>query len=194
MNYLSVENISKSYGERVLFTHISFGINAGQKIGFVAKNGTGKTSLLNILAGKDSPGTGEVVYRKKLKVSFLSQDTQLQKGLTVEETILTSNNPVLKTIAAYGKALQNPQDAQTYQKAFDAMDAQQAWDFETRYKQVLSKLKLEDLNKPVGTLSGGQQKRLALAIALLAQPDLLIMDEPTNHLDLEMIEWLENLF
>ncbi|HBY69450.1 MAG TPA: ABC transporter, partial [Flavobacteriaceae bacterium] len=194
MNYLSVENISKSYGERILFTDISFGINQGQKIGFVAKNGTGKTSLLNILSGADVPDTGEVVYRKNLKVSFLSQEPNLDSKLTIEETILASDNPILHTISKYERALENPEDTEAYQAAFDAMDAQDAWDFETKYKQILSKLKLDDLNQKVASLSGGQKKRLALAIALLTNPDLLVMDEPTNHLDLEMIEWLEDLF
>tara|TARA_R110000851_G_scaffold7469_3_gene28970 strand:+ start:5173 stop:7044 length:1872 start_codon:yes stop_codon:yes gene_type:complete len=194
VNYLSVENISKSYGERILFTDISFGINQGQKIGFVAKNGTGKTSLLNILSGADVPDTGEVVYRKNLKVSFLSQEPNLDSKLTIEETILASDNPILHTISKYERALENPEDTEAYQAAFDAMDAQNAWDFETKYKQILSKLKLDDLNQKVASLSGGQKKRLALAIALLTNPDLLVMDEPTNHLDLEMIEWLEDLF
>ena len=194
MNYLSVENISKSYGERILFTDISFGINQGQKIGFVAKNGTGKTSLLNILSGDDVPDTGDVVYRKNLKVSFLSQEPNLNSKLTIEETILASDNPILHTISKYERALENPEDTEAYQAAFDAMDAQNAWDFETKYKQILSKLKLDDLNQKVASLSGGQKKRLVLAIALLTNPDLLVMDEPTNHLDLEMIEWLEDLF
>lgn len=194
VNYLSVENVSKSYGERKLFEGISFGINAGQKIGFVAKNGTGKTSLLNILSGDDSPDDGTIVYRKNLKVSFLSQDPNLNPALTIEQTIFASDNPILKIIAAYEKAIENPDESETYQKAFDNMDAHHAWDFETRYKQILFKLKLEDLTQKVSKLSGGQKKRLALANALLTQPDLLIMDEPTNHLDLEMIEWLENLF
>ncbi|RDK84795.1 ABC-F family ATP-binding cassette domain-containing protein [Marinirhabdus gelatinilytica] len=194
MNYLSVENIAKSYGERVLFSEISFGINEGQKIGFVAKNGTGKTSLLNMLSGEDSPDTGEIVFRKNLKTAFLSQEPNLDPGLTIEETILASDNPILNIIAQYEKALKNPQDTETYQAAFDAMDAHNAWDFETRYTQILYKLKLDDLNLKVKNLSGGQKKRLALASALLQNPDLLIMDEPTNHLDLEMIEWLEQLF
>ncbi|MAP54557.1 MAG: ABC transporter [Altibacter sp.] len=194
MNYLSVENIAKSYGERVLFEDLSFGINAGQKIGFVAKNGTGKTSLLNILSGADAPDTGSVIYRKNLKVSFLSQEPDLDGQLTVEETIFASDNPILKIISNYEKALENTTDTEAYQAAFEKMEAHHAWDFETRYKQILFKLKLEDLSQKVGNLSGGQKKRLALANALLTQPDLLIMDEPTNHLDLEMIEWLEQLF
>jgi ATP-binding cassette subfamily F protein uup len=194
MNYVSVENIAKSYGERVLFTDISFGINAGQKIGFVAKNGTGKTSLLNILSGKDAPDEGSVVFRKNLKVAFLSQDPDLNPELTVEQTIFSSNNPILKVIENYEKALLDPGDTENYQKAFDAMEAANAWDFETLYKQILFKLNLEELNKKVAKLSGGQKKRLALTNALLMQPELLIMDEPTNHLDLEMIEWLEAFF
>ena len=194
MNYLSVEQIAKSYGERVLFTDISFGINEGQKIGFVAKNGTGKTSLLNILSGKDSPDEGKVVFRKNLNVAFLSQEPNLNPNLSIEETIFSSEKPILKVIANYEKALNNPDDTEQYQKAFDAMDAAQAWDFETTYKQILFKLKLEDLSQKVSNLSGGQKKRLALANALLAQPNLLIMDEPTNHLDLDMIEWLEAFF
>ena len=194
MNYLSVENISKSYGERILFKNISFGINEGQKIGFVAKNGTGKTSILNIIAGDDTPDTGNVVSRKNIKISYLSQDPKLDPNCTIEEIIQTSDNFIIKIIADYEKALLQPEDAEAYQKAFDAMEANQAWDYETVYKQVLSKLKLDDLDQKVAAMSGGQKKRLALANALLAQPQLLILDEPTNHLDLEMIEWLEDFF
>src|SRR5690554_2874607 len=179
---------------RVLFEGISFGINEGQKIGFVAKNGTGKTSLLNIIAGNDVPDSGNVTYRKGLKVAYLPQDPNLNPELTVEQAIFSAENPILKIIEAYEKALETPDDGDAYQKAFDAMDAHQAWDFETRYKQILSKLKLENLHAKISSLSGGQKKRLSLANALLTTPDLLIMDEPTNHLDLEMIEWLENLF
>lgn len=179
---------------RVLFKNISFGINEGQKIGFVAKNGTGKTSLLNILAGKDTPDSGLVTYRKDLKVAFLSQEPDLNPNLTIEETIFSSDLPILKIIERYEKSIQNPDDVDEMQKAIDAMDANHAWDFETKYKQILSKLKLDDLSVKVSKLSGGQKKRLALASALLTNPNLLIMDEPTNHLDLEMIEWLENLF
>ncbi len=194
VNYLSVENIAKSFGERVLFSEISFGINEGQKIGFVAKNGTGKTSLLNMLSGEDVPDKGEIVFRKNLKTAFLSQEPNLNPERTIEETILASDNPILDVISRYEKALKNPNETEIYQAAFDAMDANNAWDFETRYTQILHKLKLEDLSIKVSSLSGGQKKRLALASALLQNPDLLIMDEPTNHLDLEMIEWLEQLF
>lgn len=194
MNYVSVEQIAKSYGERILFEDLSFGINQGQKIGLIAKNGTGKTSLLNIMAKLDVPDKGTVVYRKGIKISFLPQHPRLDKNLNVEQTILSSDNEILKIIAAYERALKNPEDTEAYQKAFDQMEAKQAWDFETQYKQILSKLNLVDLEQKVGSLSGGQKRRLALASILLDNPDLLILDEPTNHLDLEMIEWLEDFF
>ncbi|TRZ42821.1 ABC-F family ATP-binding cassette domain-containing protein [Robertkochia solimangrovi] len=194
MNYLSVENISKSYGERVLFSDISFGINKDQKVAFIAKNGTGKTSLLNIITGKDIPDTGQVVSRNGLKMAFLPQEPDLDPKLTVEETIFASDNRVLQVIHQYEIALQHPDDTEAYQKAFEQMEVHHAWDFETRYKQILFKLKLDQLDQSVSKLSGGQKKRLALATILLNNPELLILDEPTNHLDLEMIEWLEQYF
>lgn len=194
MNYLSVENVAKAYGERELFSNLSFGINEGDKVGFVAKNGTGKTSLLNILSGDDTPDAGNVVYRKDITVAFLPQEPNLDPKLSIEQTIFASDNEILKVIERYEKALENPEDSDAYQKAFEQMDAHQAWDFETTYKQILFKLKLEDLHALVGSLSGGQKKRLALASMILNKPDLIIMDEPTNHLDLDIIEWLEEFF
>ncbi|MBW3519444.1 ABC-F family ATP-binding cassette domain-containing protein [Flavobacterium sp. NKUCC04_CG] len=194
MNYLSVENLSKSYGARTLFEDLSFGINKDQKIAFVAKNGSGKTSILKIITGEDTPDTGQVVIRKGIRMAFLSQEPSLQDDLTIEESIFASDNEILTVISDYEKALENPEDADAYQKAFEQMDMHNAWDFETQYKQILFKLKLEDFKLKVKTLSGGQKKRLALAIILINRPDLLILDEPTNHLDLEMIEWLENYF
>ncbi|HIB35961.1 ABC-F family ATP-binding cassette domain-containing protein [Mesonia sp.] len=194
MNYASIENISKSFGERIIFKDLSFGINEGQKIGLIAKNGTGKTSLLKILSGEDQPDQGEVNYRKSIKTAFLPQEPNLNPNLSIEETIFASDNEVLKIINQYEKALKNPEDSESMQKAFDLMEAKQAWDFETTYKQILFQLKLDDLEKQVKYLSGGQKKRLALATVLLDKPDLLILDEPTNHLDLEMIEWLESFF
>ncbi|MCF6168780.1 ABC-F family ATP-binding cassette domain-containing protein [Lutibacter sp.] len=194
MNYLSVENISKSYGEVELFRNISFGINKNQKIAFIAKNGTGKTTILNIIAGIDNPDTGKVISRKELKIEYLSQEEKLDYNLTVEQTIFNSDNDTLKIISAYENALKNPSDEKAYQKAFEKMEQANAWDFETQYKQILFKLKLENLNQKVSSLSGGQRKRLSLAVILIHKPDLLILDEPTNHLDLEMIEWLENYF
>jgi len=186
MNLLSVENISKSYGEHVLFTDIAFGINKGQKIALIAKNGSGKTSILNILSGDDTPDAGLVNYRKEIRVSFLSQEPILDPNLTIEETIFAADNELLRAIANYEKALANPDDQDAYQKAFEEMERYNAWDFETQYKQILSKLKLDNIHLKINILSGGQKKRLALANALINKPDLLILDEPTNHLDLEM--------
>ena len=194
MNLLTVENIAKSYGELVLFSELSFGINKDQKIALIAKNGTGKTSILNIIAGLDTPDTGQVNYRKGIRVSYLEQEPDLDPKLTVEETIFASDNEILQVIGRYERALENPDDGDAYQKAFEAMERHEAWDFETQYKQILFKLKLEDIHMKVGSMSGGQKKRLALANALINKPDLLILDEPTNHLDLEMIEWLEQYF
>ncbi|MCL9770854.1 ABC-F family ATP-binding cassette domain-containing protein [Flavobacterium sp. HXWNR69] len=194
MNYLSVENISKSYGERVLFDNVSFGINKDQKIAFIAKNGSGKTTIMNMINGLDEPDTGQVIIRKDIKMAFLSQNNNLQDELTIEENIFASDNEILKVIERYEKALENPNDEEAYQRAFDDMDRHNAWDFETQFKQILFKLKLEDLKMKVKNMSGGQKKRLSLAIILISKPDLLILDEPTNHLDLEMIEWLEDYF
>ena len=194
MNYLNVENISKSYGEVTLFEGVSFSIHKGQKIAFIAKNGTGKTSILKIISGEDTCDSGEITYRKNIAVSFLSQDPKLNDNLTIEESIFNSDNPILKVISNYEKAILNSEDTENYQKAFEEMELFQAWDFETQYKQILYKLKLDKINQKVKELSGGQKKRLSLANALINRPDLLILDEPTNHLDLEMIEWLESFF
>jgi|TARA_R110000751_G_scaffold105046_4_gene200861 ATP-binding cassette subfamily F protein uup len=194
LNYLTVENIAKSYGELTLFEGLSFSVHKDQKIAFVAKNGTGKTSILKMLAGFDVPDTGNIIYRKDIKVAFLPQEPILDPELTIEQTIFNADNPVLDIIKNYEKALLNPEDEDVYQKAFEQMDRHNAWDFETQYKQILFKLKLDNLDQKVSVLSGGQKKRLSLANALINKPDLLILDEPTNHLDLEMIEWLEAFF
>ena len=194
MNLLSVENISKAFGERVILANISFGINKDQKIAFIAKNGTGKTTLLNIMAGKDLPDSGQVVFRKGIHIGFLSQNPYFDEELTVEETIFAADNPILRLIQAYEHALEHPENEVAYQKAFEQMELHNAWDFETQYKQILFRLKLDNLSLKVKNLSGGQKKRLALANVLISKPDLLILDEPTNHLDLEMIEWLEQYF
>ena len=194
MNYLSVENISKAYGERVLFEDISFGINKDQKVAFIAKNGSGKTSILNIIANLDVPDSGQVVSRKGISIAYLAQKDDIDPDLTIEETIFATDNKILSIVNQYEKALKNIDNSDAYQAAFDLMDQHNAWDFETQYRQILSKLKLDNLTLKVSSLSGGQRKRLSLAIVLINKPDLLILDEPTNHLDLEMIEWLEAFF
>ena len=194
MNYVSVEQVGKSFGNLELFNNISFGINEGQKIGLIAKNGSGKTTLMNMLMGKESCDEGKIVFKNGLNTAFLPQRPQLDDNATVKETIFADDNPQLKAIRAYEKAMENPEDADAYQDAFDQMEATQAWDFETDYRQILSKLQLHFLDQKVKHLSGGQQKRLALAQVLLKNPDMLIVDEPTNHLDLDMIEWLEEYF
>ena len=155
MNYISVENISKSYGDRTLFSNLSFGINKNQKVAFVAKNGTGKTSILNIIAGLDTPDEGQVIQRKDIQIAYLSQNQIFDDSLSVEQTIFATENRILPIIKQYEKALENPEDSDNYQKAFDLMDQHNAWDFETQYKLVLSKLKLTNLSMKVGKLSGG---------------------------------------
>ena len=158
MNLLSVEGIAKAYGEWIVFEPLSFGISKGQKIALIAKNGSGKTTILKIIAQQDTADTGLVNFRKGTRVAYLSQDPVLDPQKTVEEIILASGNQTLEIIATYEKALQNPEDTESYQKAFEAMDLHEAWDFETQYKQLLSKLKLDDLTLKAGALSGGQKK------------------------------------
>ena len=191
MNYLSVQDLSKSYGVQTLFKGLNFGVDQGQKVALVARNGTGKTTILRALAGLEPPDTGEIVYRKGIQVAFLKQESDFGDAKTVFEAIYESENPILLAIRAYEAALLNPDDTDAFQKAFDQMDRMEAWDYEVKVKTILFKLKLDDLKQEVSILSGGQRKRLSLAKILIDQPDFLILDEPTNHLDLEMIEWLQ---
>ncbi len=198
VSYLQVENLTKSFGDKVLFENISFGLHEGQRMALIARNGAGKTSLLNILSGKDVGDTGSVTFRNDLRVGVLEQLPDLV-GKTVWEACFASNSEIVQTIAQYERLLQqqeqNSDTLTTNAQEFDAvlarMDALSAWDFETRIKQILGKLGIYDLEAQVEQLSGGQQKRLALANVLITNPDLLILDEPTNHLDLAMVEWLE---
>lgn len=192
MNYLSVENLSKNYGEKSLFTDISFGIDQGQKIALVAKNGSGKTSLLNCLTEKDVPDSGRVVYRKGVNVGYLQQESDYDENLTVFETVFETENETLLAIKSYSKCLENPEDSDKLQEAFDRITELDAWSKESNIQEVLSKLRLHNMNEKVALLSGGQRRRLSLAKVIIEEPDLLILDEPTNHLDLDMIEWLEN--
>lgn len=192
MNYVTVEHIAKSFGERVLFEDLSFGINKEQKIAFVAKNGTGKTTLLNIMSRREEADSGAVTFRNDLRTAFLDQNPKLDPEQTVSEAIFDSTNPLVQAIQEYENCLANSADEVRMQAALDKMDELKAWDFEVLMKQVLTRLKLDQLTQPIGVLSGGQRKRVALARVLLDEPDFLILDEPTNHLDTEMIEWLES--
>ena len=172
MNYLSVENISKAYGERVLFENVSFGINKDQKIALIAKNGAGKSSLLKILIGQDTPDTGQVVSRKGLKIAFLSQEPALPEELTIEDYIFQEENPILKVIQQYEHALEHPEDEVAYQKAFEAMERHEAWDFETQYKQILFQLKLTNYTCLSSTSLEGNAKGSPLLMCSLASPTL----------------------
>ncbi|MDX5448927.1 MAG: ABC-F family ATP-binding cassette domain-containing protein [Bacteroidota bacterium] len=192
MNVLSVEGLAKSYGNKVLFRDLQFGIQQGEKVALVAKNGTGKTSLLRILAGTDTPDAGRVVYRKDLRVRYLDQEPRFKEGQGILEIALNGENPMLHAIRNYEIALSHPEDTETMSRCLAEMDRLKAWDFEARVKSILTELQLSDFQQTSETLSGGQVKRLALARVLIEEPDFLILDEPTNHLDLDMIEWLES--
>lgn len=192
MNYLSVENLTKSFGARILFEDLTFGIDQGQKVAFIAKNGTGKSTFLKILFGIEGYDSGNVVFRKGVKTGFLKQAPVFPDGSTIEQVVFSAKSEQIQAILAYEKAIKNPDDSEGMQQAFDKMDALDAWNYEIKIKQILGQLNIHDLEQNVGELSGGQQKRIALAQVLIEEPDFIILDEPTNHLDIEMIEWLEN--
>lgn len=196
--YLQVENLTKSFGDLVLFKNMSFGIAEGQRVALIAKNGTGKSTLLNILFDKEDVDSGTVTYRRDLKVGYLEQNPVFPEHLTVLEACFQSGNEVVQTIERYESfmyrethGLAHPKD-ETLDGLLNLMDLHKAWDFEVRIKQILQQLKIDEFEQPIGQLSGGQIKRVALANTLIVDPDLLILDEPTNHLDLDMIEWLES--
>lgn len=192
MNYLSVEELSKNFGDRVLFDKISFGVEKGQKVALIAKNGAGKTTFLNCLTSKEPVSDGRVVWRNDITVGYLNQEQIFDATHSINEEIFKADNAFMQAINFYNDAVENSAEAEVFQQAMDQMDSLQAWDYESKLKQILGSLQLHDLNQRVNTLSGGQKKRLALAKVLIEQPDFIILDEPTNHLDLEMIEWLEN--
>jgi ATP-binding cassette subfamily F protein uup len=197
MNYLSVENLSKSFGERKLFQNISFGIDQGQKIALVGINGAGKSTLMKIIMGLEVPDSGNVAVNQQVKVTYVHQNPVFSGNLSVFQTIFDgSTNETLQVIEHYHKAMldaeHGKENGDEMQKIFEKMDSLQAWDFEYQINEVLGKLGLHDTEMSVGDLSGGQRKRVALAKAILEKPDLLLLDEPTNHLDLETIEWLED--
>jgi ATP-binding cassette subfamily F protein uup len=198
MNYFQADNLSKSYAEKLLFENISFGIDMGQKVGLIARNGAGKTTLLNIMTQKDIPDSGNCNFRKDIRVAFLEQNPGFAPEPTVIQTILNDNSPLISTVREYEKELHKHEkepeaaNSEKLQKLISKMDELDAWNMEARIKQILSELKIDDYDQPIGQLSGGQVKRVALAKILIEQADFIIMDEPTNHLDLQMIEWLED--
>ncbi|MCU0348047.1 MAG: ABC-F family ATP-binding cassette domain-containing protein [Saprospiraceae bacterium] len=193
MNYLTLENITKSYGEKTLFRNVSLQVNKGQKVALIAKNGSGKTTLMRVIAGTEG-GEGEaakVQFRKEIRIGYLPQEPEFAAGHNVLEAVLDSDTPTILAIRRYELALLHPNNEQELQAALSRMDDLKAWDYESRVKEILFKLNITNLEQPVTTLSGGQKKRIALAKLLIEEPEFLILDEPTNHLDLDMIEWLE---
>jgi ATP-binding cassette subfamily F protein uup len=197
MNYLSVKNLSKNYGDKSLFEDISFGLNKGDKSALIARNGAGKSTLLKIIAGKEFPDEGEVVISKEVRMGYLPQEPSFDPEQTVNDLLYGANSEILAVIREYEEALQQSsanhtrQAEQRLEAASAKMDMMQAWDHERRLKQMFTRFNINEFDKKIGVLSGGQRKRLALALTLLDEPDLLLLDEPTNHLDIEMIEWLE---
>jgi ATP-binding cassette subfamily F protein uup len=191
VSYLQVENVSKSFGDLTVLRNVTFGIQQNQRVALIARNGSGKTTLLNIIAGKDSADSGIVVFRNGLRVGYLEQNPVLVENASILENVFTSDDSISTTIRQYERALVKSGKVEL-QRAIEAMDHLNVWDHEVKARQILSKLRLDDFSKPVSQLSGGQRKRVALASALIHEPDILILDEPTNHLDLDMVEWLED--
>ena len=191
VSYLQAQNLTRSVGDKTLFRDLNFSIGEGQKVGLIAKNGTGKSTLLNILAGKDQADEGQVVFHNDLRIGYLEQTPNYPLDLTVIEACFWHGNETTNLIREYETCMASSSQ-EGLQDILDRMESQKAWDYENRAKTILSKLFITEFNKPLSQLSGGQVKRVALANTLIMEPDLLILDEPTNHLDLQMIEWLEN--
>lgn len=192
VSFLQVEDLTKSVGDRMLFESVTFGVNEGDKIGVVARNGTGKTTLLSIIAGMQEPDSGSVTFRADLRVGYLPQTPEFPEGSTVLEACMAGTASDTAAVIAQFEAATASGDPQAIADASHKMDAASAWDYEDRLRQLLTQLRITDLNADISTLSGGQQKRVALARFILERPDLVILDEPTNHLDIDVIEWLEN--
>ena len=197
MNYLTIEKLTKSFGEKLLFEDITFGIEKGQKTALIAKNGVGKSSLLNIIAGLDAPDSGKVTLRNDITVSYLPQLETIRDNYSVMDVIFDANTPIIKVVKEYETALslvkrkETPENLLRFEHALSEMERLHAWDLESKVKEILSRFGIDDIFKNVSELSGGQRKKTALAKTLISDTDLLILDEPTNHLDIDMIEWLE---
>lgn len=189
-NFLQIENITKSYGDRLLFSDINFSVEEGDKIGIIAKNGTGKSTLLKIIAGEETPDSGSVIFKNNIKVGYLEQLPRFNEESSVTEAVLCGSSEVLDSINNYNLAVQRG-DNNAINTASHSMDALQCWDYLDRMNQLLTQFGITDIKQKVGSLSGGQKKRVALAKVIIENPDLLILDEPTNHLDIDIIEWLE---
>jgi len=190
MNYLAIENLTLHYGDKIIFEDINFYINKGDKVALVAKNGTGKTTLLKMIFGEELPNSDAKFFiHSDVKVGYLKQDTPLDETMTIREVLFSQNSEKFQAIDNYNKAMEGNY---SLEDAMVAMDKLNVWDLESRMSQILGKLDIYDLEQRVGRLSGGQKKRVALSAILIEEPDLILMDEPTNHLDPEMIEWLEN--
>lgn len=190
VSYLQVDKLTKSFGNRILFEEISFGVAKGEHIGIIAQNGNGKTTLLNIIAGKEDYDSGHITFHNDIKVGYLMQNPTFAPELTILQACFNSPNETVQAISRYEKALYD-NEPQALHNAIEEMDRLKAWEYEHRVKGILSKLNIKNFEQPVKELSGGQIKRIALANILITDPDLLILDEPTNHLDIEMTEWLE---
>ena len=198
MNLLSIENLTKSYGEKVLFKNLSLGINEGEKIGLIGINGTGKSSLLKIIAGDNDYDEGKITKNNDVRIEYLSQDTTFEEDITVLDAIFKGNSSTMKVVREYENTInaleENPLDEKLQKRLIDLnnkMDAENAWEIENKAKMILTKLGVGHFEAKVGTLSGGQKKRIALASALINPCELLILDEPTNHIDNETVRWLE---
>lgn len=191
ISYLQIENITKSFGDLVLFQDISFGISEGQRVGLIAKNGAGKTTLLNIIADKEGYDSGKITFRRDLRVGYLPQNPEYPEELTVLEACFYHGNSTVELIKEYELCM-DTEGNPGMEDILERMEHEKAWDYERKAKQILTQLKIRDFNQQIKQLSGGQLKRVALANTLITEPDLLILDEPTNHLDLDMIEWLED--
>ncbi len=196
MNLLSVENISKRYGERALFAEVTFGIDLGQKVALVAKNGEGKTTLLDIISGKANSDSGTVVWRNDIRVSYLQQNEDFSSFKTIHDLFYGADNKFVRAINLYEVAMANPHDKKGLDKAMESMQNNDAWDYDSKVEELLAVFKLNHLDKSheVENLSGGQRKRMSIIKMILEEPEVFILDEPTNHLDISMIEWLENYF